>query len=158
MIPIVSWSFSILDSSSILIIRAWLRRQNRQDIVWISSSQVRTPHVSSSCRSTFVRSTTSPPVFKISSVVQRFLNHSYLQCPTLWDHLHRSAYLSRQSPKEIARTFLSTALQKFSNRKTQQSCSAVSEDTLTSCQMHSSTRDSMSFLFDTLFVESDVQY
>ena len=73
MIPIVSSSFSILDSSSMMIIRTWLRRLNRQDIVWISSSQVRTPHVSSSCRSAFVRSTTSTSVFKICSVVHPFL-------------------------------------------------------------------------------------
>ena len=91
MIPIVSLSFSILDSSSMLIIRIWLRRLNRQDIVWISSSQIRTPRVPSSCRSAFVRSTTSSSVLKISSVVQPFfcslsltLSHALRSSVSIW--------------------------------------------------------------------------
>ena len=66
MIPIDSSSFWILDSSSILIVRNCLRRLNRPDVFWISSTQIRTSRASSSCRSVPVRTTISSSVFKTS--------------------------------------------------------------------------------------------
>ena len=87
-----SSSFLILDSSSILIIRIWLRRLNRSDIVWICSIKKRTPHVSSSCRSALVRATTSSV-----SICLSFMSMHHRNCLNL----------------------LSAVLSKFSNRKTQ---------------------------------------
>ena len=102
--------FSILDSSSILIVRNWLRRLNRPDVFWISSIQIRTPRVSSSCRSVLVRTTTWSSVFKTSLSN----SYSFSRVTFSWSILLSIPYVLRSSVS-ICLSFISIHHRNYGN-------------------------------------------
>ena len=110
MIPIDSSSFLILDSSSILMVRNWPRRLNHPDVFWISSIQIRTPRVSSSCRSVLVRTTTSSSVFKTSLSN----SYSFRRMTFSWSILLSIPYVLRSSVS-ICLSFMSIHHRNYGN-------------------------------------------